>query len=148
MSFINSTHFHFFVGWPVKTPFETFTRNRILSWLFLITIAFPASFNCQFISILSCSAPHLCIAPFYLIIPRQNRVFSMPPTALNTVSDCKKIQQCSVVEEILIFLYFESLAEVKRLNFFSTLLIYTDLKRAQSVNFSFHFQDTKNQRII
>ena len=79
-----------------------FTWNCILSWLSLTTIAFPASFNCQFISLPPSSAPHLCIAPVYLIIPRQNRVFSVPPTALNTASDCRKMQECSVVEELFI----------------------------------------------
>lgn len=111
MSFTNSTHFHFFVGCQVKLPSEMFTWNCILSWLSLTTIAFPASFNCQFISLPPSSAPHLCIAPVYLIIPRQNRVFSVPPTALNTASDCRKMQECSVVEEKLILLYSESLAE-------------------------------------
>lgn len=128
-----------------------FTWNCILSWLSLTTIAFPASFNCQFISLPPSSAPHLCIAPVYLIIPRQNSVFSMPPTALNSASDCRKMQECSVVEEKLILLYSESLAEVKRLNFFFALLSYTDLKRAQSMNFSFHLQDyhkSKNNLII
>lgn len=75
---------YFLVGWQENLPFEMFTWNHILSQLSLFTIAFPVSFNCRFTLFPPSSAPHLCIAPVYLIFPKQNRVFFMPPTALNT----------------------------------------------------------------
>lgn len=72
------------VGWQVNLSFEVFPWNLILDWLSLFTISFPVSFLCLFTFLSPGSAPHLFIATVYLIFPKQNRVFSMSPTVLNT----------------------------------------------------------------